>query len=158
MILIINSLFVEPNITFNVSDNIMAKINETFEGALKPSKTFIKNYENFDIGFTISTKKEVEYLYIQGPLIDKKEKEIYFTIWMPYEKIYLSENYIEAYLDNLYEGIILGIKKYEIDTELINTKFLELKSEILDNPDIYTYKLNSPSIEEMLDDLDIFEY
>jgi hypothetical protein len=157
MRILINSLYVEPGLTFEVSSNVMDLISSKIEFLLNPSNIFNQKFKGFDIGFTISTKREIDHLKITEPLIDREEKEVYFTIWMPHDKIHTSENYMESYLDYLFKGILLGLNKYAFETEVLENTFNEIKKEVLNNPNTYTFKRESTSIDQMLDDIEIFE-
>ena len=57
---------------------------------------------------------------------------------MPYNKIYDSKNYLNEYLNNFFDALVILFKKYDIPEDAIRSIELQVKKEVINN-DEYNY-------------------
>lgn len=81
-------------------------------------KSVFEEFNDYSIGFDITTDENVKEIITKGPKVSKKTKVIRFTILLPSVKYSL-----EQYIDYIFEGIMVSLKKYKInEEELIDIK------------------------------------
>jgi hypothetical protein len=89
-------------------------------------QSFSSIYPQYNIGFIIVTKKNVEKITIKGPTIDKRSKVVDYSIFLPDRNYNLSE-----YIDLLFEGIFLSLSSFYIKKDDIVIIRERCKKELL---------------------------
>ncbi len=74
---------------------------------------------------------------IKGPSVYRKDKDIEFTIFLPYTPIMQKEDPNKNALIHLLQGVCEALEKYEIDTSNIKNKQKEIISEIMASPEMF---------------------
>ena len=110
----------------NLSPGLINRFSQiTFECILSTlRKSFVNwsgfhdKYPMYNLGIIVATKMSVTNLEIKGPSISKKLKCVDFAIYLPNKDYDLSE-----YLDLVFEGIFLSLKKYKVsEAEIIQVR------------------------------------
>lgn len=136
--LTIGSWFSEPGVEFEISHKIHNFIRERLiEDVMKPFGLETKDPDIF-IGLVITTTKNLTELDVRGPEYDKRNKFINYGLWLPYQKIVCSENYLKEYLKYLFDALIILFKKYDVPEESILEVKHKVEDEVLNNAN-YSY-------------------
>src|SRR5262252_8362153 len=81
-------IYVEPGITFPFSLHFQRRLSDEVSALLAPSAKFIQQYgENWELMFRISAKRTIHDCEIRGPSVFKKDKDLEFTIFLPFDVI-----------------------------------------------------------------------
>ena len=73
---------------------------------------FLTKYPEYSIGFIVVTKIGTTEWAVKGPSISKKMKIIDYSIFLPD-----TEYDLNLYVDFIFEGIFIALRKYKIDNE-----------------------------------------
>lgn len=132
-------IFIQAGIKFNFSYKLHLFLSDEISALLTPSLKFLKlyNVEDYTLIFNISAKKELAINEIVGPLTNRKNKEIEFTIFLPYSVIIKTENPKKTALRQLFLGIYKVLSKYDIDIHKIVAKENEIITYILESPEMF---------------------
>lgn len=73
--------------------------------------------------------------------LSKMDRGKYFSFqfWFPYHTIMENENYIDAFLDYLFEGLNTVLLRYEVPKELLCKVNQSIKDELANYPEKYKY-------------------
>jgi hypothetical protein len=138
MILTIRSWFNEPGIEFTVSHKVHKFARQTIiDEVLKPFGLESKDPDVF-LGLVIATSENTKIVEVRGPEYDKRNKFINYGLWLPYEKINNSNNYLGEYLNNLFDALVLLFNKYDVPESAIRNVQGKVEAEVLNNPN-YVY-------------------
>ncbi|MHA3770734.1 hypothetical protein ACXR0O_04250 [Verrucomicrobiota bacterium sgz303538] len=137
-------LYITPGVSFPFSLQFQRWLGDELLKRVEPSEGFRKLYaENFDLGFVISAKSDIDQPEIKGPTVFKREKDVEYTIFLPYE----NRNYydVSALLDvfrlllqsiiRIMEGLRIDAAKVRESAPFLYTEFLA-KPELMDAPHI----------------------
>jgi len=135
------SIFPEVGITFPISGKVSQLVLDKLIANLPvENQEVIRKGESYSLGIVVSTGEDVAELSVLGPSISKKYKMIDYAVWIPYRKVIESENVLMSYIDYLYQGIVIVLKKYDYPTAVVAEIFEDVKREVNDNPE-YKYNL-----------------
>ena len=111
-----------------------AKVTELVE----PSPKFIKLHsEDYCLIFRISAKKELFTNEIVGPAIYKKDKDVEFSIFLPFTFIVQNTDPNREALNYLFEGIYEVLGKYEISVEALKSEQSGIIDTIMSSPEMF---------------------
>lgn len=132
----ISSIFPEPGYSFMVSFKIkkliVAKINqEIFENHWEGQ------HITYQLNAVVATNSKTEMLNVMGPDIDKKRKMIDYAIWMPYKSIAESDNYLKAYIDNLFIGLKEILNRCQINSDLLDNIKKSVEDDVINNSEYF---------------------
>ena len=138
MVLTIGSWFSEPGVEFEISHKVHKFIRENLiEDIMKPFGLETKDPDIF-IGLVITTTKNLTELEVRGPEFDRRNKFINYGLWLPYQKIVCSENYLKEYLRYFFDALAILFKKYNVPEESILKVKYKVEEEVLNNAN-YSY-------------------
>jgi len=138
MTLTLSSWFGEVGIKFKISFKVHKLIRELLiENVMKPFGLDSKDPEVF-LGLVLTTTKETRDLEVRGPEYDRKNKYINYGLWLPYEKIDNSNNYLQEYLNYYFDALVILFNKYNISEESILKVKYKVEEEVLNNAN-YSY-------------------
>lgn len=133
-----SQIYIQAGVNFNFSHQFQIFLSKKISGLLCASEKFLKLHdEDYSIIFRISAKKELAINEIKGATIYKKDKDIEFTIFMPYSVIIKTENPKKTALQYLFLGIYEALSKYDIDIHKIVAKENEIITYILASPEMF---------------------
>ncbi|HGA4729071.1 TPA: hypothetical protein ACISU1_004442, partial [Salmonella enterica subsp. enterica serovar Wangata] len=93
--------------------------------------------DDFSIIFVISATRKSETLNVKGPTTKSKDKETYFSLFIPYREFSVFTIQISYVLDNIAEGIIFVLDKYKTDSSGVKESISEVKALIESDPEKY---------------------
>ena len=99
-----------PELRNHFSDSTHTILIEALNKEFLTWTEYFDKYPEYDLGFIITTKIGVDELFVKGPSISKKMKVVDYTIFLPN-----IINDIEQYVNLVFEGINIVLKKYNID-------------------------------------------
>ena len=135
----INSLYSEVGISFNISHKVDNYIVSLIEKRIMKTHKLDMVKKNYFLELVITTKKDQKEVKVMGPDIDDNDKFISYALWLPYKQIDSSNNYLESYLQYLFEAIAVVFKEYNIKEEEVNNIFDDVKKEVLNN-ELYEFE------------------
>jgi len=96
-------IYIQAGVTFPFSLRFQQRLSEELSALVMPSMKFSRRYgADWELMFRISAKRSILDNEICGPTIFKKQKEIEFTIFLPFDVIqnatYPSKSAIEFLL------------------------------------------------------------
>jgi len=97
--------------------------------ATTPSEAFKERFgEEWDLGFNVSAKQGIGHTEIRGPQRFKKDKEVEFTMFLPYDVVQLQQEPLRAAMVLTVEATIQVLQRLQIDTGRISAdadRFIE---------------------------------
>lgn len=139
MKLIINSLYIEPGITFSISHKVINLLRDKLtKSIMTPYGLTDENPDTF-LGLIISTNRETRDTLVKGPDHDKRNKVVNYGLWLPYRKIINSKDILDAYLTCLFNAIVILFKTFNVNEKDVRKIESEIKQEVLGNPN-YKFK------------------
>jgi hypothetical protein len=138
MVLTLRSWFSEVGIEFKISFKISKLVRQLLiENVMQPYDLESTNPDCF-ICLVITTTKNTKNLEVRGPEYDKRNKVINYGLWLPYENINNSNNYLREYLSYLFDALVILFNKYQVPESAIRDIQCKVEEEVLDNPE-YIY-------------------
>jgi hypothetical protein len=138
MVLTIGSWFNEPGIEFKVSYKVHKLVRQTMvDDIMKPCGLEDKD-PNIYLGLVIATSSNTNELEVRGPEYDKRNKFINYGLWLPYKKINDSKDYLNEYLNNLFDALVLLFRKYDVSEAAIRSVQHKVEKEVINNEE-YDY-------------------
>lgn len=135
----VGQIYIQSGVNYPFSHEFQKWIGEELTKFIKPSDSFLEKYsEEFDLIFRLSAKSEISAIEVKGPTVFKKDKDIEFTIFLPFgrDQLKVMEDY-KLPLLRFIDGVSVALKTLAIDTALINSKSLELVNAIVSNEKMF---------------------
>ena len=86
---------------------------------------FLKRKQNYNLGFSVVTKRGVTKVEIRGPDIYRRKKDYEYAIYLPDEIKDLS-----AYIDFVFEGIKQVLSNFEVNPSDVDIIKFECRSKL----------------------------
>jgi hypothetical protein len=84
----VSQLNIQPGVSFPFSHVMQSLLHETLSALAVPSPAFTDKYgADFNLIVRLSAKREPKQNEIKGPTVFKKEKEVEYTLFLPFEAI-----------------------------------------------------------------------
>lgn len=81
----VGQIYISPGISFPLTLHFQKWLGEELTNRIEPSEEFQRAYPgDFDLGFRLSAKSEIREPEIKGPTVFKRDKNVEFTIFLPY--------------------------------------------------------------------------
>lgn len=138
MKVIFSQIYIQAGVNFNFSHQFQIFLSRKVSELLCVSKKFLKLHDkDYTIIFRISAKKELTANEIKGATIYKKDKDIEFTIFLPYTPIIQEAEPIRCALEHLFQGIYDIFEEYEIDTYKLKARQRKIIDRIMSSPEMF---------------------
>lgn len=139
MIIAISSWFNEPGIEFKISFKVHNLIWKYLtDDIMKPF-----GLEEKDPGFLMrlvtATSSDTKELDVRGPETNKRSKSISYGLWLPYEHINSSADYLKEYLYYYFNALVIVFNIYGISEASICEIQGKVEAEVLNNT-LYLYE------------------
>ena len=122
-------VYIEPGVTFPFSCEFQRRLAEEVSAVAEPSATFNNRYGNeFDLHFYISAKSALQVNEIRGPSVSRKNKDVEYTVFLPFDVISRRADAPQYALNCLLKGVCDVFDVLEIE----KTKLLAKKDSIID--------------------------
>jgi hypothetical protein len=136
-------IYIQAGISFPFSYVFQNFLGTKVTELIKPSSKFIKRYaEDYSLIFRISAKKELTANEIRGATVYKKDKDVEFSIFLPYTPIIQNEDPNREALKYLFDGIYEVLEKYEINISMLKSEQDKIIDKIMSSPEMFTMKIN----------------
>jgi len=136
-----SQFYYQAGSSFPFSYKFQIYLSEETTRLVKPSTRFIELHgEDYSLMFRISAKRELAINEIVGPTVYKKDKDVEYSIFLPYTPIIQqSEPYISA-LEHILEGAYEILDDYEIDTSKLKAEQGVIINNIVTLPEMFVQK------------------
>lgn len=109
------TVYIEENVSFSLPQEFFTDlsyfINENPPLPISPIEDILKT-EDYSIIAIISSKSKINEVLLLGPTYIKKNKEVEFTIFIPFFRTMNLKKRMEYVLNEVLKGILLIYKKY----------------------------------------------
>ena len=128
-----SELYAEVGIKLKISYKVYKLIMEKLNILNLTSNNKEKMEDREYIGFMITTKENSKDIIVYKPKYYKNSRFINMDMELPYLKETDENNYLKHFLDNIENGIIIGLNKLEIEDERIKNVFENIRNEVIGN-------------------------
>jgi hypothetical protein len=122
-------IYVQPGILFPFTHIWQKRMSEWATNATTPSEAFKQTYgEDWNLGFNVSAKQSIDHTEIRGPQRFKKDREVEFTMFLPYDVVQLQDEPLRAAVRLTVEATVEVLQRLQIDTDPMSsdaTRFIE---------------------------------
>lgn len=117
--------YIEPA-AFPFSHLFQHRLSREVTALVEPSAEFQKRHgADFDLVFNVSAKQKIRDNEIRGPAVYKKDKNVEFTVFLPFDVIMRQSHAPRVALEFLLKGVGDALDKLEIDkSRLLETQGL----------------------------------
>jgi hypothetical protein len=113
-------------------------LSEEVTNRIVPSSTFLEKYgEDWDLIFRISAKQKIDNLQIRGPTKFKNDRDVEYTIFLPYDKIKNDLQILKSALEYLFNGVFSVFESLEVSIEKLQVAKDELIETIINDQSMY---------------------
>lgn len=130
-------IYIEVGVNFNFSHLFQSYLHSVLSKNTIPSCSFIEKFEGFDLMFRMSAKLNINDNEIKGPTIFKKDKDIEYSIFLPFDIIMQNSNYHYWALKYLFNGIFSIYEKYSFEFSYLKNNEEDIIKEILSDPEMF---------------------
>ncbi|GGP73003.1 hypothetical protein [Shewanella algicola] len=135
----VGQIYIQAGVNYPFSHEFQKWVGDELSRLIEPSDAFIEKYsEEFELMFRLSAKAELDEIEIKGPTVFKKDKDIEFTIFLPYQRISLEEkdSFIEP-IKLFLEGVALALEVLSINSSMVRSNSSELVEKIISNGSMF---------------------
>lgn len=135
----VGQIYIQPEANYPFSHNFQKWISEELSKIVEPSDSFLKKYtDDFDLIFRISAKKEIDEIEVKGPTVFKKDKDIEFTIFLPYDHNSLEtmDDFKQPLLLFL-DGVAIALEQLTIDATKVKSNASKMVESIISNKSMF---------------------
>ena len=124
-----NQIYIQPGVSFPFSCHFQRRLSEEITALVVPSAAFIKKYgADFNLIFRVSAKKDIQDNEIRGPTLFKKDKDVEYTVFLPFDVITCHPEVSKSALVFLLQGVCSVFELLEIET----TSLAEIKASLVE--------------------------
>jgi hypothetical protein len=110
-------IYVQPGITFPFSFLFQRRLSDEVSALLTPSAKFIQQYgADWKLMFRISAKRSIPDNEVRGPTVFKKDKDVEFTIFLPFDVIQTAASASRSAIEFLLRGVCSVLSSLGFDT------------------------------------------
>lgn len=126
----IGQVYIRPGVNFPFSFRMQVWLSKKLTSAATKADAFEKKYgAGFSLMINLSAKTQISANEIKGPAVFKKDKDVEYTLFLPFDVIRAAEESRQAAAEYLLTGIHSIFEKVGIDTIKLDKK----KTSIIDN-------------------------
>lgn len=131
-------IYIQIGVSFPFEYTFQSFLGTKITDLVKPSLKFTELHgDDYSLGFYISAKKELEINEIVGPSIYKKDKDIEYSIFLPYTQIMKQSEPNRSALENLFGGIYYVLGEYEVDITKLKNEEKKIIDKIMSSPEMF---------------------
>ena len=131
-------IYIQVGITFPFGHRFQRFLGEKVTELTEPSPKFIKLLgEDYEITFNVSAKRQLAINEIVGPRVVKKDKDVEYSIFLPYVPIMQQPDPSRSALKHLLEGVYEVFEELEIDTSRLKAEQEEIINKIMSSPEMF---------------------
>ena len=138
MKIFVSQIYIQVGINFPFSHVFQKYIHEMLSACTHPSETFIRRYgADFTLMFRMSAKEKITETEIAGPTVYKKDKDVEYSLFLPFDRISSSKDKHEAALQHLFAGIVKVLESLQVNTDRITENSEFWIHQICSNPSMF---------------------
>lgn len=131
-------IYIQAGASFPFSCEFQKYLSTEISSMTEPSVKFISLYgSEWNIMFRISAKKEIELTEIKGPTLFKKNKDIEYTIFLPYQVVLSDSNAYQKAFAQILSATCRILESLDITTTNIKSMSHHLSNEIFNNSKMF---------------------
>ena len=131
-------IYIQAGINFSFNHIFQNFISEKVTELVEISSKFLEFFtEDYSLIFNVSAKKELAINEIVGPAVYKKDKDVEYSIFLPYVPIMQQPEPNRSALEHLFEGVYKILGEYDIDVSKLQNNQERLIAEILSSPKMF---------------------
>ncbi|MDR2546827.1 MAG: hypothetical protein LBC96_04855 [Lachnospiraceae bacterium] len=131
-------IYIQVGRIFPFSHAFQIFLGEKITELVEPSPRYNELHgENFKLIFRISAKWQLAVNEVVGPKVYKKDKDVEYSIFLPYTPIMQEPEPNRSALENLFEGVYEVLGGYEIDISAIKAEQEGIIDKILSSPEMF---------------------
>ncbi len=131
-------IYVEPGIAFPFSHHFQLRLGKELSSLIQPSTVFLQEYgTDWELMFRISAKTDIDNNEIRGPSVYKSDKDVEYTVFLPYDVITRTEDIPQAALKFLLTGCCHVFRQLEIDVAGIEDSTQAMIGSICSDPKMF---------------------
>jgi hypothetical protein len=116
-------VYVQPGVDFPFSFLFQHRLSEEVSSLVKPSAKFTQQYgTDWKLMFRISAKRSILDNEVRGPTAFRKDKDVEFTIFLPFDVIRTAESMTRSAIEFLLRGVCSGLDSLGFDTAPIRAQ------------------------------------
>jgi len=116
-------IYVQPGVSFPFSAGFQRRLSREVTELVEPSPKFIKKYgSDFTLIFRISAKQGLEDNEIYGPAVFRKDKDVEYSVFLPFDVIATHSDAPRYALRFLLKGVCKVFESLEIKTDKLLDK------------------------------------
>ena len=133
-----SQIYIRPGVSFPFSHNFQKCMSKEVTAVTVPSAMFIEKYgRDFDLIFRMSAKNSIRDNEIRGPTVFKKEKQIEYSIFLPYDVIANQPNPERSALEFLLSGVRCVFDLLGIDATKLVERQRSIAEKICSDPKMF---------------------
>ena len=113
-------IYIEPGVTFPFSHHLQRRLSTEITSLITTSETFTAKYgADWQLMFRISAKSKIHEIEIKGPTVYERDKDVEYTLFLPFDVIAHEDNASQMALQLLLKGCCDVFRELGFDTETI---------------------------------------
>ncbi len=133
-----SQIYIKPGVNFPFSHQFQAHLSEAITGLVKLSAQFAYKYgDDFNVIFRISAKKEIRNNELKGPTVFDKEKDVEYTVFLPFDVIQRTSDVNRSALEFLLDGVALALTSLDIGVDKLSQERAHLIERVLSDPTMF---------------------
>ncbi|WPB77201.1 hypothetical protein KYC5002_50510 [Archangium violaceum] len=135
----IGQIYTKPGVSFPFSHQMQRWLGEELSSATNAAADFKKKYgTGFNLVARVSADTQISDNQIKGPTIFKRDKDVEFTVFLPFDVIVSSAGGCRISVDYLLGGIRSVFQQAGIDLERLDEKKAFILEHICSDPTMLT--------------------
>lgn len=128
-------LYIEPGVSFPFSHHFQRYLSKEVTAFVEPSAKFNKDFGgDFELMIRIGAKKRLQDNEVCGPTVFKEDKDVEYTVFLPFKVIKRAADVPRAALQFLFKGIATVFEELGIDGRLLSEHEERIIDHICSNP------------------------
>jgi hypothetical protein len=124
--------------SFPFSGDFQIFLSDWITKNVRASAKFVADYgEDWNLFFTISADSGIKTSEINGPGIEKKARDVEYSIVLPYDVILKSKSVNHSCLEHLMQAICSTLESQDIDTAKIKRAQSKVIDKICNDPSMF---------------------
>lgn len=126
MIVRFTQVYIEVGVSLPFSVKLQEYLGNIVSSIAQPSEVFLSKFDSsFNIRIYISAKRGIVSNEVCGPACAKRNKEIEYTIFLPFDQISKSEHFVKLSAGFIFDGICEVFDDLCIESRFLASKRAE---------------------------------
>jgi len=140
-------IYIEAGVSFPFSHIFQHRLSEEVTALATPSPLFVKKYgDDWDLMFRISAKAALRDTEIRGPSVFKKDKDVEYSIFLPFTIIRAAEDVARTAIEFLFDAFLSVLTKLGFSTERLVAHRPALIDSICSDPKMFDHDENQEAV------------